>query len=56
MVAVSDVIYLIYYLFKGEPKPEPIQRADVSGDGDVTVSDVAYLINYLFKAGPPTAC
>ncbi len=49
---VSDVIYLINYLFKGGPSPNPIESGDVNCDGKVTVSDVVYLINYLFKGGP----
>ncbi len=56
-VNVSDVIYLINYLFKGGPPPIPeLLVGDVNGDGKVTVSDVVYLINYLFKGGPPPSC
>jgi hypothetical protein len=55
-VSVSDVVYLINYLFKGGPAPVPIQAADANGDGKVTVSDAVYLINYLFKGGPPPVC
>jgi hypothetical protein len=49
---VSDVIFLINYLFKGGPPPDPVYLGDVNCDGKVTVSDVVYLINYLFKGGP----
>jgi len=56
-VTVSDVIYVINYLFKGGPSPVPVMEAgDPNCDGKVTVSDVIYLINYLFKSGPPPAC
>ena len=51
-VTVSDVVYLINYLFKGGPEPWKAY-SDANGDGKVTVSDVVYLINYLFKGGPP---
>ena len=50
-VSVSDVVYLINYLFKGGPPP--INPSDANYDGKVSVSDVVYLINYLFKGGPP---
>jgi hypothetical protein len=51
---VSDVIYLINYLFKGGPFPTPIWGCgDLQCDGKVDVADVIYLINYLFKGGPP---
>jgi hypothetical protein len=48
-VSVSDVVYLISYLFKGGPAPNPIQSADVNCDDWVLSSDVIFLINYLFK-------
>ncbi|HEX9916597.1 MAG TPA: dockerin type I repeat-containing protein, partial [candidate division Zixibacteria bacterium] len=53
-VTVSDVVYLINYLFKSGPPPIPEQIVgDANCDGKATVSDVVYLINYLFKSGPP---
>ena len=52
-VTVSDVVYIINYLFKGGPPPGYLDAADTNCDGKVTVSDVVYLINYLFKGGPP---
>lgn len=52
-VTVSDVVYLINYLFKGGAAPDPLEAGDVNCDGTVSVSDVVYLINYLFKGGPP---
>lgn len=55
-VTVSDVIYLINYLFKGGPTPVPLEAGDANCDGKTTVSDVVYLINYLFKGGPPPGC
>ncbi|HEX9917140.1 MAG TPA: FG-GAP-like repeat-containing protein, partial [candidate division Zixibacteria bacterium] len=57
-ITVSDVVYLINYLFKGGYVPVPEKcLGDANGDGKVTVSDVVYLINYLFKGGPaPAAC
>ena len=51
LVNVSDVIFLINYLFKGGPSPVPLASADVNLDQKVTFSDVVYLINYLFKGG-----
>jgi C1A family cysteine protease len=53
---VSDVIYLINYLFKGGAEPVPVEAGDANCDSKVTVSDVIYLINYLFKGGPEPGC
>jgi hypothetical protein len=51
-VTVSDVVYLINYLFKGGQPPVHCPKSgDVNCDGKVTVSDAVYLINYLFKGG-----
>jgi hypothetical protein len=51
--SVSDVVFLINYLFKGGPSPVPLESGDVNCDTSVSVSDVVYLVNYLFKGGPP---
>ncbi len=50
---ISDGIYLINYLFKSGPSPNPIEYGDVNCDGVVDIGDVVYLINYLFMEGPP---
>jgi len=53
-VTVSDVIYIINYLFKSGPPPTNCPKSgDVNCDFKITVSDVVYLISYLFKGGPP---
>ncbi len=55
LIDVGDVVYLINYLFKNGPAPNPLQAGDVNCDGLDDVGDVVYLINYLFKSGP-TPC
>jgi hypothetical protein len=52
----GDVVYLINYLFKGGPPPEPLLSGDNTCDGNVDSGDVVYLINYLFKGGPAPEC
>ncbi|HVP36899.1 MAG TPA: M20/M25/M40 family metallo-hydrolase [Terriglobales bacterium] len=51
-VTVSDVVFLVNYLFKGGPTPNPSFLGDVNCSGTVDVSDVIYLVSYLFKGGP----
>ena len=51
-VTISDVVYIINYLFKGGLAPVPFLAGDANCDGAVTITDVIYLINYLFKGGP----
>lgn len=51
-IDISDVIYLINYLFIGGPAPDPVQAGDANLDGTVNIADAVYLINYLFIGGP----
>ncbi|TFG89842.1 MAG: hypothetical protein E4H15_08660 [Syntrophobacterales bacterium] len=53
VVNLTDVIYLLNYLFKGDLPPSPMAAGDVNGDCKVNLTDVVYLLNYLFKAGDP---
>jgi len=50
LVDVSDVFYLINYLFGGGALPS--RSSDVNSDGTVDIRDVFYLINALFAGGP----
>ena len=52
-IDVSDVIFLINYLFKNGPAPDPLLKGDVTADGIINVQDVIHLINYLFRFGMP---
>lgn len=52
VVDLADVIFLINYLYRFGPAPDPPERGDVTQDGELTIADVIYLINYLYKGGP----
>jgi len=52
---ILDVTYIINYLYKGGPAPEPVDAADVNCNLKVNILDVTHLINYLYKDGP-TPC
>ena len=54
IVNVTDVFYLINFLFAGGPLPKG--RANVNADSSINVNDVFYLINYLFAGGPAPVC
>jgi hypothetical protein len=60
LINVTDVVYLINYLFlvPPGPAPQPWAAGDVNCDGIINVTDVVYLINYLFLVppGPPPCC
>jgi hypothetical protein len=55
-VSLADIVYLISYLFKFGPEPDPQYCGDTNGDGNVSLSDIVYLIAYLFKFGPEPVC
>ena len=65
---ISDLVYLINYLYKGGPEPQPFaDQANVDGSGpldprgqldtncpmmNVDLRDFIYLVNYVYKGGP----
>lgn len=51
-INLLDVTFLIRYLYKGGPAPDPY-AGDVNSDGSINLLDIMYLINYLYKGGPP---
>lgn len=52
LVTVADVVFLVNYLFKGGPPPDPRWRGDANGDCNVNIADTVYLVAFLFKQGP----
>ncbi|MEW6051569.1 MAG: C1 family peptidase [Candidatus Zixiibacteriota bacterium] len=54
---ISDLSYLVDFLFMGGPQPPSAPSANVDGQGQVDISDLTYLAEYLFMGGPaPQAC
>jgi hypothetical protein len=51
-VDVTDVIFVINYIFVEGSAPNPLALGDASGDCVVDIADVVYLLNYLFNRGP----
>ena len=51
-VGISDVVFLVNYIFLGGPFPDPNSQADVDCTGIISVSDVVHLINAIFEGGP----
>ncbi len=53
---VSDLTYLVGYLFLSRPSPPFAVLADLDSSSQINISDLTYLVNFLFKGGPPPAC
>jgi len=52
-ITSADIIYLVNYVFKSGPEPQPcVAVGDVNCTGDVTSADVIFLVNHTFKSGP----
>lgn len=55
-VTVSDLTFLVNYLFKSGTPPPIATAADVNHDGLLNVSDLTFLVNFLFRGGPLPVC
>ncbi len=53
---IFDVTYVITFLYKGGPAPNPEEAADVNNDTVVNIFDITYMIAYLYKGGPDPVC
>ena len=63
-IDISDLVFLVDYMFTGGPAPECVPEAnmdgsDALGDGehlsDIDISDLVYLVDYMFSQGPAPA-
>ncbi len=50
-VNVGDAVYMINYIFKGGPPPNPLEAGDVNCDTIGDVGDAVYLVNFVFRSG-----
>jgi hypothetical protein len=57
-VGLGDVVFILNYLFRSGPAPDPTMAGDLNCSGDVELGDAIYLLNYLFRNGPapPSSC
>jgi len=54
---ISDLIYLVDWMFLDGPVPENWAAADVNGSGGYAdVADLVYLVDFMFNGGPPLVC
>ncbi len=57
VIDVGDAVYILNYLFKAGPAPDPYIEGDTNCDGLVNLSDAITILNYLFKGwGVPRCC
>jgi hypothetical protein len=51
-IGPGDVVFLLNYLYRSGPAPNPLWVGDANSDGSVGPGDVVYLLNYLYRGGP----
>jgi hypothetical protein len=54
-IDISDMVYLVDYMFIEGPPPPCLEAANTNGDGGgaIDISDMVYLVDYMFLEGPP---
>ena len=56
-ISLTDVTYLVNFLFATGPEPMPIRdAADVTCSGVVNLTDLTHMVNMLFLGGPGVSC
>lgn len=53
IVTGGDLVFLLNYLFRDGPLPDPPSAGDPNGDCYITAADVIYLLTYLYRMGDP---
>lgn len=56
VIDLGDAIYLVNYLFRAGPAPQPLAAGDCNCNQAVDLGDVVFVLNYLFKFGPGPSC
>ena len=62
VIDISDLVYLVDYMFTSGPEPACWSEANVDANGSddssgIDISDLVYLVDYMFSGGPePVAC
>jgi len=52
-IGVGDIVYLINYVFRDGPAPNPYCSGDANGDADANAADAVFLVSYVFRDGNP---
>jgi len=55
-VDISDLVYMVDYMFTGGPPPCVMDAFDVSGDCIGDISDLVYKVDYMFTGGVELQC
>ena len=56
-ITISDLVYLVDYMFNNGPEPVCFKEANLVSGPDIDISDLVFLVDYMFNSGPqPAPC
>jgi len=55
-VDISDIVFIISYLYLGGSEPEPYWFGSVNCDTDIDISDITAIISHLYLSHDPLCC
>jgi hypothetical protein len=56
-VDISDLVFLVDFMFQSGPEPPVLETADVDcSGGTIDISDLVFLVDYMFNRGPAPHC
>ncbi len=53
---ISDLVYLVDFMFNEGPPPPIVAAADFDGDDEITIADLVALVDFMFNEGPVLTC
>ncbi|MCP4634236.1 MAG: hypothetical protein GY855_15025 [candidate division Zixibacteria bacterium] len=55
-INILDIVFLINYVYKDGPAPEPLISGEMDGISPINILDIVLLINNVYKNGPEPIC
>lgn len=53
---ISDLVYLVAYMFSDGPPPPEMAAVDVDGSPGYSIGDLVYMVDFMFNGGPALNC
>ncbi|MEE8404255.1 MAG: M14 family zinc carboxypeptidase, partial [candidate division Zixibacteria bacterium] len=55
-INLLDLVYLVDFIFRAGPAPDPLLAGDANCDDETNILDLTYLVDYVFRGGPKPDC